>query len=955
MDKAEDRRIPAAGQPLAAVACVVADGTDALRNAAGSTTRLTAAQALDHLAGEPHLLCHRSFTIGRLALGAIAGAHQARVAAGPAHLDAAELYAFVCPAQAGLPTPRGLARALGLHAHGDAPDLLRAVAQRLIDTLRGRGTAQARELRQIANHLRSAQWAWAPLVLEALGGSTADAALAATGLNVWDRLIEWEDPGPRPRPGAKPVAEDDAAALLARMLGGGAEDRAAQRDYCRKVSHIFAPKETPGENAIVLAEAGTGLGKTLGYLAPSALWAQQNGGTVWISTYTKNLQRQLEQETHRLHPDAATRAAKVVVRKGRENYLCLLNLQEWMGREANASPRGALFAALVARWARATRDGDMVGGDFPAWLVPLFAGEAAARRRQVTPMSLGLTDRRGECIYSACPHYRKCFIEKVQRQARHADIVIANHALVMAQAALGDAFEDMDLPAAPEAAPRIVFDEGHHVFDAADNAYSGHLTGLEMTELRRWVRGPETRGRRGRGLMERLGGLLDGDEAAEELLQAALGACRELPSTGWMQRVHGANPVNSGERFLHTAREHILARTENRSSYALEAECRPLTAAIAPTAGALHDALGRLARPLRGLAERLHARLDDDASELDSAERARIEALVRGLMRRAALVLPAWQGMLEALEAQPDPEFAEWFGLESAWGQEIDVGLHRHWIDPTKPFARSVLETTDGVLITSATLKDRPKDVPDDWQNAEMRTGVAHLALPAERHTYASPFDYGTCARLVVVTDVNREDADQVAAAYRELFLASRGGALGLFTAITRLRAVQERLIGPLGAAGLPLYAQHVDPIDIGTLVDLFRDEADACLLGTDAVRDGVDVPGRSLRLIVMDRVPWAQPTVLERARRAVFGGNAYQDMIVRLRLRQAFGRLIRSDRDRGVFVVLDARLASRFATAFPEALGIERMGLVDAIDVVREFLDNSAEPVARPDRASTH
>jgi Rad3-related DNA helicase len=116
----------------------------------------------------------------------------------------------------------------------------------------------------------------------------------------------------------------------------------------------------------------------------------------------------------------------------------------------------------------------------------------------------------------------------------------------------------------------------------------------------------------------------------------------------------------------------------------------------------------------------------------------------------------------------------------------------------------------------------------------------------------------------------------------------------------------------------LQLYAQHVDPIDTGTLLDMFRADATACLLGTDAVRDGVDVPGESLKLIVLDRVPWSQPSILERARRQVFGGGAYQDMMIRLKLRQAFGRLIRRACDRGVFVVLDPRLASRFATAFP-------------------------------------
>jgi ATP-dependent DNA helicase DinG len=229
--------------------------------------------------------------------------------------------------------------------------------------------------------------------------------------------------------------------------------------------------------------------------------------------------------------------------------------------------------------------------------------------------------------------------------------------------------------------------------------------------------------------------------------------------------------------------------------------------------------------------------------------------------------------------------------------------------------------------------------MPDDWANAEMRTGVVHLPYPVKRASYASPFPYREISQVIVVNDVNREDMDQVAAAYRELFLAAKGGALGLFTAIARLRAVHRRLTIPLAQAGLPLYAQHVDPMDTGTLVDMFRAERDACLLGTDAVRDGVDVPGDSLRLIVLDRVPWGTPTILERARREAFGGQAYGDMVVRLRLRQAFGRLIRQAGDRGCFVVLDSRLASRFATAFPDGTPLKRMGLVEAIEAVKTFV----------------
>jgi len=142
----------------------------------------------------------------------------------------------------------------------------------------------------------------------------------------------------------------------------------------------------------------------------------------------------------------------------------------------------------------------------------------------------------------------------------------------------------------------------------------------------------------------------------------------------------------------------------------------------------------------------------------------------------------------------------------------------------------------------------------------------------------------------------------------------------------------------------LPLYAQHVDPIDTGTLVDIFRDDPAASLLGTDALRDGVDVPGRSLRLVVMEQVPWPRPTILHRARRlaagsgaSVLGGGAqsYDDAIIRARLAQAFGRLIRSKDDSGHFIVLSSAFPSRLLTAFPAGTPIRRVTLDEALQRV--------------------
>ncbi|CAN5263400.1 ATP-dependent DNA helicase [soil metagenome] len=917
--------------------------------------KLDAPAGLATIARKPALLCHASFVIDRLALIAEAPRNLVRQAREQKHLDVAELFAFACPARIATPTPAGLARALGLQPGDDDTATLKSVATDLLDRLTSPHYPNARETAENAQFLMRAGWPWAEPVLNALkrGNPKLDMSAFATGLNVWDRIPEWDDDGGRPAGRQDAVTETEAQDFLEILVGSFSESRPQQREYAAAATHAFAPRESPHANAILLAEAGTGLGKTLGYLAPAWLWARRNNAPVWISTYTKNLQRQLDQETMRLVQDPEERRHRIVVRKGRENYLCLLNLQEALGRLTASGSRAAILATLIARWARNSRDGDMAGGDFPSWLLPLFDLAQDGEGRGATPGSLGLTDRRGECIYAACPHYRKCFIERAVRAARKADLVIANHALVLHQAAVDHALgigQTEEEEAAPGGLRRFIFDEGHHLFDAADSAFSGHLTAFETVELRRWLRGPEVSGRRGRGLAERIGDLVGNEDEAGKTLQAVLACAGHLPGAGWTRRIQAGQPEGAAEQFLSLVRQQVLARAERSAGPSLETDCLPLIPGLADAAGRLAAALIDLKRPMLALAKAIAKKLDDEAAELTTHDRGRIEAVSRSLRRRGELMVGSWVAMLSRLLEKPDPLFIEWFSVDQIGGREADAGLHSHWIDPTEPMALTVLQQADGAIITSATLKDRPPEAPDDWTHAEMRTGAVHLPYPVRRAGFESPFNYKGMSRIIVVNDVNREDMDQLGASYRELFLAAGGGGLGLFTAISRLRAVHKRLLGPLTQAGLPLYAQHADAMDTGTLVDLFRAERNACLLGTDAVRDGVDVPGDSLRLIVLDRVPWGTPTILERARRERFGGTAYTDMIVRLRLRQAFGRLIRSDTDRGCFVVLDPRLASRFCTAFPPGMTITRTGLVDAIDIVRDFLSTGPQRRLSPE-----
>ncbi|MCX2560906.1 ATP-dependent DNA helicase [Acetobacter farinalis] len=926
-------------------------------------------------------------------------------------LDLLELFTFVYPARTAAPTPRGLALALDIEdgrigqAEADLLPLL--VETMLAELARQKSGPHGEMLAALTVRLAQAGWPWAGTVAETLGlpekldskGALPEEALQpADALRVWRVLPKWEDIAPRPPPASHPITPAEARARLRSLLGEGSESRAGQADFASVSTAAFEPRIHRGNPAIVLAEAGTGTGKTLGYIAPASVWAQRNGGSVWISTYTRHLQRQIEQETHRLFPDAATRRHHVVLRKGRENYLCLLNMEEAVN-SASSRPAGVTIAlAMLARWTRATADGDLLGGDLPGWFGDLY-GQGTI---------FGVADRRGECIHGACPHYQRCFVEHTIRRAREADLVIANHALVMAQAAyaqaaMGDDTEETEEDGTPS---RYVFDEGHHLADAADGAFSAELSGLEAAELRRWLLGAEGRRSRARGLKRRLDDLVVGFPRLEAPLDAALMAAHALPAPGWSARLAGTDtadapppeppapedpsglfpptpilqePVleNPTESFLRLLRQQVLARSEDRRQThqygALECDLHPLIPDMAAAGQALARALSRIAEPLRTLAERLQARLQDDADTLDSVTRGRIEAMVRGLRRRAISRLDAWISMLDTLEQPPPPDVTpshiHFIRLDRRQQQrpgEHDVGLHRHWLDPTIPFAAVMAMPAQGMLITSATLRDQSETATDSaqsqneaesedaeraWEAAEARTGANHFPSPALRASLTSPFDYARQTRTFIVTDVDHASIADLAAAYRTLFEASGGGGLGLFTAISRLRGVHSRIAPALEEKGLPLYAQHVDPMDNATLVDIFRTEEHACLLGTDAMRDGVDVPGNALRLVVFERVPWPRPDILHRERRIHLSGGdttGYDDRIARLRLRQAFGRLIRSQSDKGVFVLLDRRTPSRLLSAFPPGAEVQRMGLADAAREIRAFLpDTQAAPAS--------
>src|SRR5690606_32088336 len=243
--------------------------------------------------------------------------------------------------------------------------------------------------------------------------------------------------------------------------------------------------------------------------------------------------------------------------------------------------------------------GDMTGGDFPGWLPGLFAVGAGAQAA-----AANLVDRRGECVHAGCAHYKTCFVEKTIRRSRRAHLVVANHALVMSHAAFDGARAARGQKADAEAVAlkRIVFDEGHHLFEAADSAFSACLSGQETAELRRWIRGPEGRGRRGRGLEQRLGELVADHEAARQALTAATRAASALPGEGWSGRIAPpsgeVNPIGPIEQFLAAAMEQLRARTSaGASELGMACAARPATDLVVETAKLAARALADVEAP----------------------------------------------------------------------------------------------------------------------------------------------------------------------------------------------------------------------------------------------------------------------------------------------------------------------------------------------------------------------
>lgn len=708
-------------------------------------------------------------------------------------------------------------------------------------------------------------------------------------------LLRPYDPWPKLQPVATslPFGARIARAFEALRAGlDGYEERREQREMAEVVARAF------GHGGYYLVEAGTGVGKSLAYLLPAAIWALEHGRRVVISTHTLALQDQLLTREVPLVQRALREAGlvaeeadlRVTVVKGRSNYLCVRRWTTHYGTLLG-DPDVARLASAILLWLPRTETGDRSE-------LRLDRGDALTWTR--------LSAEGADCL-AANHRYvqeRRCFLLRARERAERAHLVIVNHALLLADAAHGG-------NAVPPA-DALIIDEAHALEEAATQQFALELSARRLQELLDPFQRRSGRDELGGGFVS----LFANAESAAvrdlaRALAAALGAVRGA-GTDFFAALRALWPPEFDDDRL------PLDRALRASAEWTEVEGR-----WAALDASLQRALEIAAELELAL---LPSGTSDELADVLVAEL----ATATGRLRSFRLALATLVGGSEG-------EMIEWAEREADGG----VVLRAVPLDVAPILREHCFDRYGTVVATSATLFPRP----DDESFTLQRFGLDE----AETVRLGSPFDYRRSALLATVSDLpepnDAEFSESVGRALVELVTASRGRALVLFTSHASLQAAARSIRAPLADRGIAVRVQGIDGSPRQLLSEL-RSVPATAVLGTASFWEGVDVPGEALSLLVIVRLPFAVPTdpvFRARAERFERPFEEYALPGAILRFRQGFGRLIRRRDDRGAVVVLDRRIRTRrygaaFLDALPDCTRFEG-SLADVVAAVRQWL----------------
>jgi len=496
-----------------------------------------------------------------------------------------------------------------------------------------------------------------------------------------------------------------------------------------------------------------------------------------------------------------------------------------------------------------------------------------------------------------CSFYDKCFLFKARKEAAQADVVVVNHHLLLSDVAVRRVSQNWDDAAVLPAYKRLVIDEGHHLEDAAASHLGASVSRRALLRLFGRLE------RRGKGLLPALEVRLRG--SSDLLSTASLDLVQErlMPS---------AATARDRAQLLFELLTVMMAE-ENVGVYRLTEAFEQHPAWVGGIESTLADLLIEIAALGEGL-RLIRERLESD--EQKSEELAPLLGEVRGVSRRLAM---AGDALGRALRRPADNELVvRWIELTGKPGPDRNLALHCVPLDLAPVLREDLFGRVASAVITSATLATER-----GFSFVEQRLGIDGLSMPHASAIFPSPFDYPQQALLVVPTDLPapnenaRAHLDAVGAHLRDLIVASDGGLFALFTSHRDVRemAMQLREVGY--DARWPLLVHGEEPRDV--LLQRFRDSGRAVLLGTATFWEGVDVPGDALRGLLIAKLPFRVPTEPMVAAQCeaieARGGNAFGEFMLphaSLRLKQGFGRLVRTATDRGVVVLSDPRVLTK-------------------------------------------
>jgi ATP-dependent DNA helicase DinG len=662
---------------------------------------------------------------------------------------------------------------------------------------------------------------------------------------------------------------------VARILGAY-EDRPSQRDMAAHIADAY------NESGTLLLEAGTGVGKSFAYLVPALAWARANDERTVVSTNTINLQEQLVAKDLPLLALAVgddERQPTFALLKGWRNYLCLARLETAAAGQQSLLEEPKLEElASLAEWASRTADGTL--GDLPAPPSSEVWDEVSAEPDL--------------CPRLKCVHFDRCFLFRARRKAAEADVVVVNHHLLAADLAVRLASENWDDAAVLPPYQRLILDEAHHLEDVAANHLGNQLSSAGVRRLLGRLE------RNGRGLVPTLVRELmkDGDPMARASL--------DLVRTD----LHPA--IGEARRDAEAMFERLLNRL-------LAGGGVPIRLGDDFGGDPIWDeGLRREVDALLGAFRRLRDNVDLVSERMSLGEmterRAQLLQELRGAVRRLEAAQDAINQTLRPVGG--GPATVRW--IERSGMKGLNVSLAAVPLD-LAPILREVLfDRTKTVVLTSATLA-----AGGEFGFLESRLGLDTAPSPVTvREILPSPFDYPSQCLFGIPTDVPDPRSDEpghdtaVVTTIRDLAYAGDGGMFALFTSHGALRRAAASLRSTLDPRW-PLLVQGEGSRD--AILRRFRDAGNAILLGTDSFWEGVDVPGRALRALVLCKLPFKVPsepmTAARLERLAERGEDGFFNYLLphaALKLKQGFGRLIRSRQDVGVVVLLDNRVLNK-------------------------------------------